>query len=242
MIWPRKSLVALSERTKNTPGSGSSMVHSLAIFGRSLFDHFKMFISLEKLARLCLLSHPRDFTPHGGANMPKSKSHEKSSVEDIRGPLHIFIPCGEEGHLAFPQNINFTAPPANSPNAGRLVLATATAGGITVKIDLKNHRVDLKITKSRGDKELLIRIPIGVRLFKILDDPPYIYYETAEGYNVVPLHFKKGKPLGLPIQQLVLAVSPVPPSDAKEATHPLSLPELSPQQLTNRQFQDGLIK
>jgi hypothetical protein len=170
--------------------------------------------------------------------MPAASTDE-FMVDDIFSGVHMFIPCGEGGLLAFAEQLEFTVPPPNSPNAGRLLLARTKAGGIKVRILMKKHKVELKIDKASVENELLIRIPIGVRLFRI-HGTNRLYYETAEGYDVVPLHFPKGTDPDQTAQELVLAVSPVPPRGAKEATQLPHFKELTVGELNARREQDGL--
>jgi hypothetical protein len=170
------------------------------------------------------------------SNIPDSEL----SIEDIAGP-RLTLECGAGGGLVFPQNIEFKAPPPRSPNAGRLVLATAKTGSILVDIKLKEHRVFLNIVKGGDERDLLIRIPIGVRIFEVRAVGGFfLYYETMDGYNVIPLYIANGTDSGQTMQELVLAVSPVPPRDPMQATERLTFPHLTVHELNIRRLQNGL--
>jgi hypothetical protein len=199
-----------------------------------------VFFALEKPEALWLSFPISHSVPYRGEGMPKPVSKAEFSIEDLFAPSSK-MPCGEGGIVGFPQHLEFKAPPVSSPFAGRLVLATAKQGSIKVQVDLKNHKVRLNVSKSGNEKELLIRLPIGVRLFKVtVSDGYFFYYETAEGYNVIPFYVKKGTDPGQKMQELILVVSPVPPRDASQATQPFTIEELTLEELNTRRAQDGL--
>lgn len=177
--------------------------------------------------------------------MSERDSNAEISIEDVRFPAHVEMSCGEFGAGVFPPNlveaVQFKAPPPDSPAAGRLVLVTSSRGGIQVKqqIDLTQHRVELSI--GGNENQLLIRIPVGVRLFRVhVDGGFFLYYETSEGHNVVPVYIKNGTDQGQKMQELVLAVSPVPPRDPNLATQEMKFTDLTPRELDFRRSQVGL--
>lgn len=120
------------------------------------------------------------------------------------------------------------------------MLATVPKGSINVAIDLDNHRVLLDADDTGNNKALLIRIPIGVRLFKVqIHGGFFIYYETAAGYNILPHYIKEGTDPDQLMQELVLVLSAVPPRDASVATQPIDLKKLSLMELNVRLKQEG---
>ena len=172
--------------------------------------------------------------------MPRTIADSELSIEDISGSTVMFE-CGVGGALVFPQSIEFKAPPPDSPDAGRLVLATTKTGSIKAKIDLKSHLVSLQIVKTGDERELLFRIPIGVRIFSVRAVGGFfLYYETMDGYNVLPLYIPKGSDSGQTMQEIVLVVSPVPPRDPAQATDRLTFPHLTVHELNARRVENGL--
>jgi hypothetical protein len=137
--------------------------------------------------------------------------------------------------------MRFFAPPEKSSFAGRLLLARVKEGSIKVDIHLDKHQVCLSTVNASGNEELLIRIPIGVRLFKVkAKGGSFFYYEASDGFNIVPLFIPKGTDKDQKVQEVVLAVSPVPPRDPSAATEPAHLIELTAHELTLRISQAGL--
>ena len=144
--------------------------------------------------------------------------------------------------VVFREEIEFKAPPATSPNAGRLILATVKSGSIKVDVNLDIHEVRLSVVPEGEDRELLIRIAIGITVFKVrVKGGFFLYYETSDGYNVIPILVPKGKDPEQPLLQAVaLLASPVPPRDASQATEKLSIKELTLHELNVRRSQVGL--
>jgi len=171
-------------------------------------------------------------------------AHSEFSIEDISESVNILFECGHGGAIFFPHDMEFKAPPPDSPHAGRLVLVTAKTGSIRVKPDLKRHVVFLLPVKEAtegDDKQLLIRIPVGVHLFKVrVPGGFFFYYETADGYNVLPHVIANGTDPDQTKKELLLLASPVPPRDARLATHPPSFKEITVAGLNVRREQDGL--
>ena len=99
--------------------------------------------------------------------MPDKDTRDELFIEDLSNPQEIFFECGSGGSMVVPPSVKLKAPPKGSPNAGRLVLATVDAGSIQANIDKKNHVVTITTASGGNDKQLLIRIPIGVRVFRV---------------------------------------------------------------------------
>jgi hypothetical protein len=171
---------------------------------------------------------------------------DRLSIEDLLRPRTNFtFDCGSGGMAAVRPGIKFKVPPAGSPSEGRLMLATADSGGIQVHIDLKNHVFSLEPVKESTEKQILIRIPVGIRVFTApADSGTVFYYETSEGYNILPhlIPFDPKSPQpGQTMQEVVLVVSVVPPRDASQATtDKLTFPRLTKAELNARRKVDGL--
>jgi hypothetical protein len=175
--------------------------------------------------------------------MSDSETNGELTIEDIfhlRGTINF--ECGVGGIVLFPKDIKFKAPPADSLNAGRLVLATAKTGSINVEIDLKNHFVSLHVEpRDNSNKDLLIRVPVGIALFRVrVKDGYFLYYETSDGYNILPHFIEKGTDPDQEMQELLLLVAPVPPRDPELATVSLTFKELTLRELNVRRSQIGL--
>jgi hypothetical protein len=171
---------------------------------------------------------------------------DRLSIEDLRrSKTSLTFECGPGNTAAVGPGIKFKVPPAGSPYEGRLMLAKADSGGIKVHIDLKNHVFSLQPDKESAEKQLLIRIPVGIRVFSIpSDNGMAFYYETSEGYDIlphhIPFHPKSHEP-GQTMQEVVLVVSVVPPRDASQATSDkLTFPRLTNAELNARRKIDGL--
>ena len=148
------------------------------------------------------------------------------TIEETSTNPTFLLSCSGHGRIIPNGPITFNVPPVGAPNAGRIVLASVDRGTLKPKVDTTSHSVCLFAEHSADDpvqSKLLIRIPIGVNIFKITDSNGsvlFLYYETSDGLNVVPVSF----PLNTDadpnqvLPELVLAVSPVPPRDASNAT------------------------
>jgi hypothetical protein len=159
--------------------------------------------------------------------MAKSGKAANLFVEDISARPTILLSCSGHGFIVANRDITFKVPAVGTPNAGRIILASVQLGTLKPTVDTTNHRVCLRADKSaKSDpvqSKLLIRIPIGVNIFQITTDDDsllLLYYETADGLNVVPVSFPLNKDAdqNQVLPELVLAVSPVPPRDASKAT------------------------
>jgi hypothetical protein len=175
--------------------------------------------------------------------MAKPRSHHDYSIQDIQEAIGAMFICGIGGVLIPSDSIDFTVPPSDSLCSGRLVLVTTKAGSIRPSIDNKNHKVTLLVDKTGNENKLLIRVPIGVRLFKVkLSDGFVLYYEAAQDHEILPTYIQMGTDTdqGQKVQEVVLVVSPVPPRDPALATAKMALIELTWQELQTRRAQEGL--
>jgi hypothetical protein len=192
-------------------------------------------LSLTKFKIFVIVARMADF----GAN--KELSLDELTLEDVKNPRTIMFSCSAGGAVFYPPDFQFKAPPSDSPYAGRLVLVISKTGSIGVKIDYEPHMVTLSVVEGGADNQLLLRIPIGVRIFNIKTaDGDFLYYETSDGYNILPYLNAKGTDPGQKLQELLLLVSPVPPRDPSAATDPLVLKKLTLHQLNARRVESGL--
>jgi hypothetical protein len=169
-------------------------------------------------------------------------SNDEVSIEALPA---ICFDCGFSGVIRFPEQpeIDFRTPPPESPKAGRLILASVKNGSLKTAVSLKDHEVVISHTPDGSDSKLLIRIAIGVRVFKVVVDPKkpqafFFGYETSDGYNVVPFRVEKSKVGGGPaIQAVALLATPVPPQHANESTASPSFKPLTIDQWKTRRDQ-----
>lgn len=171
---------------------------------------------------------------------------DRLSIENLFRPSTILaFDCGPGNMAAVGPGIKFKVPPAGSPFEGRLLLATSGSDGIKVEINIKNHIFSLQQVKGGMEKQVLIRIPVGIRVFTVpADSGMAFYYETSEGYDILPhlIPFDPKNPQpGQTMQEVVLVVSVVPPRDASQATtDKLTFPRLTKAELNARRKLDGL--
>jgi len=171
----------------------------------------------------------------------------------MAGPSIKFV-CGGGGKILAAKGISLK--PVNLPSeTGKLVIAEAKQGEIRVKIDLKAHTTTLTVAKKRKPNpklaKLAIRIPIGVRLFKI--DPGFkgfqaFFHETGDGYNTLPYHLLPGQDMQTTnpqtVQEVILITSHVPPRRDPAILHDTDFDEFvelkSLEEFKTRLAQNGL--
>lgn len=139
------------------------------------------------------------------------------------GNLGILFVCGDTGTLVAAEGIEFRRLKL-PPEQGKIIKVSSTAGFIEVKQlgDTASHKTELVLTKDKGPDEMHIRIPIGVRFFKITISPDdkkagydtAFFFQAGDGYNILPHHLPI-RPMNADpdqsVQELVLITSHVPP-------------------------------
>ena len=156
--------------------------------------------------------------------------------------VHLMFVCGGGGTIFAHKNLKFVQ--LHIPQEqGKLIQVSSVKGSIDVKpgIDAA-HTTLIGLTNGRNPDELHIRIPIGVRFYRI--SPPSVptvqgyeqefYFYAGNGYDIYPLLLLRGSdPPKQKVQELILITSHVPPRrdplTAQDKT--LGIVPLNPDQL-----------
>jgi hypothetical protein len=177
-----------------------------------------VFAHLSRKTSSFLLVDLPTFTYYRSMAKPTTRVLPSSDalVRLIREP-HTMFDCGTDGFIVAAKGIKFQKVPlAHHP--GKLVIASHNNQNIGVKIEVKKHLTTLTTKSGTGlDQKLLLRLPIGVRLFEIplipLGFSRAFFYQTGDGYNTLPYHLPAGEDSGggQTVQELILITSHVPP-------------------------------
>jgi hypothetical protein len=181
--------------------------------------------------------------------MPDADKNDELSADEVSIDAlpSIHFTCGFSGVIKFPEQpeIDFRTPPPESPNAGRLIIASVKSGSLKTMVSYTNHEVTISHSPDGSDGKLLIRIAVGVRVFKVVVDAKkpqafFFGYETSDGFNVVPFRVKKNVVGGDPaIQAVALLATPVPPQRSNDVTDSPSFKSLTVDEWETRRVQAG---
>jgi hypothetical protein len=132
----------------------------------------------------------------------------------------ILFDCGDTGNVLAAKGIEFKRLKL-SVEQGKIIRAKSKEVKIKVTQIGTNpdHVTILGLTADKTPDEMHIRVPIGVRFFKVavpkekkdqgIDSA--FFFQASDGYNVLPHVIPLGKDPNQKVQELVLICSHVPP-------------------------------
>jgi hypothetical protein len=172
-------------------------------------DRFQHFIA--KFGQFCILFFMSSPTLTGS-----EVSLQPTGSENIRAI------CGVDAHIIADPAITFTNLALAPQQRGKLIRVTAPNGKIKVDSNADTHLTTLTFTADAQSTvpEMLIRVPSGVRFFKVHTEPQtqsMFYAETAHGFNIVPMHLEMGKETNQAYEELLLLTTPEPPRQKSKA-------------------------
>ena len=158
--------------------------------------------------------------PSSGKLADPPVTADEASVTPLSDVSVKFV-CGQVGQICAVKGINLTRLKSVPTEHGKIIRAKTTAGNIVPVIGkTPEHITTLNLKEGAGSDELHIRIPIGLKFFKLKEVPAEtrnagydsaFHYHVNDGYNVCALLYDKGSETGQNVTEIVLAVSHVPP-------------------------------
>lgn len=154
--------------------------------------------------------------------MPKSKDtplQEKDAAAATTQAVILFD-CGTSGNILVSKGIELKR--LKLPVVqGKIIRAKTQAGKIQItQIGTgADHITILGTTPDKAPDEMHIRVPIGVRFYQVAVPKDRqaqgitsaYFFQTNDGYNILPHYIPMGKDPGQKVQELVLICSHVPP-------------------------------
>lgn len=147
---------------------------------------------------------------------------QKNDAAAVTLQAAILFDCGETGNLFAAKGIELKRLmlPAEQ---GKIIRAKSKAGKIKVKqIGTKpDHITILGLDAGRTPDEMHIRVPIGVRFYRVVvpkkakasgvDIGSAFFFQASDGYNILPHVIPLGTDPNQLVPELVLICSHVPP-------------------------------